>query len=195
MRKILFIIICLFPILAYSQAPFTSGNLTVKGWEVLYNCFPQTDTTLYKPLVWKTSSGLIERTWWKTIKGATGPTGVTGVTGNTGVTGSTGPTGPTGPTGIDGSTGATGPTGADGSTGVTGPTGSDGATGATGTDGSTGATGATGVTGPTGTFSGTAWETTGNAGTNPPTNFIGTTDSVDFVFKLTNMPNGRLDVD
>lgn len=61
-----------------------------------------------------------------------------------------------------------------GATGATGPTGSAGSVGATGPQGNTGATGATGV------FSGEAWGTSGNAGTNATTNFIGTTDATDF---------------
>lgn len=36
-----------------------------------------------------------------------------------------------------------------------------------------------------------AWSTTGNANTNPSTNFIGTTDSVDFVIKVNNNTAGR----
>jgi hypothetical protein len=91
--------------------------------------------------------------------------GATGITGNTGFTGSTGSTGSTGTNGI---------------TGITGVTGS---TGTTGTTGSTGFTGTTGMTGATGVDLGTHWTLTGNAGTLPGTNFIGTTDNQDFVLK------------
>jgi trimeric autotransporter adhesin len=37
-----------------------------------------------------------------------------------------------------------------------------------------------------------AWKTTGNSGTNPSTNFIGTTDDVDLVFKRFNLISGQL---
>lgn len=38
------------------------------------------------------------------------------------------------------------------------------------------------------------WGTTGNAGTTAGTNFIGTTDAVDLVFKVNNVDSGRLNV-
>lgn len=38
-----------------------------------------------------------------------------------------------------------------------------------------------------------AWSLTGNAGTNPSTNFIGTTDNVSFNFKVNNQKAGRID--
>lgn len=41
---------------------------------------------------------------------------------------------------------------------------------------------------------GSAWETTGNTGTNATTNFIGTNDNVDFVFRTFNTERMRLDV-
>lgn len=88
-----------------------------------------------------------------------------------------GPTGPTGPTGPIGLNGATGPTG---NIGLTGATGSTGLTGATGS------TGSIGVTGPTGADLGTHWTITGNAGTNAATNFVGTTDLNDLVFRTNN---------
>ncbi len=88
-----------------------------------------------------------------------------------------GTTGSTGSTGFTGSTGSTGATGTNGITGVTG------VTGVTGSTGITGSTGATGMTGATGADLGTHWTVTGNAGTLPATNFIGTTDNQDFVFK------------
>lgn len=89
-----------------------------------------------------------------------------------------------------GAAGATGPTGAQGITGATGPAGADGATGATGA-------GVTGPTGPTGgggsiAVSDSAWTLLGNAGTNPSTNFIGTTDNVDFVTKTNNIERMRI---
>lgn len=91
-----------------------------------------------------------------------------------------GTTGFTGNTGFTGSTGVTGSTGTNGVTGITGVTGS---TGTTGTTGITGSTGATGMTGATGADLGTHWTLTGNAGTLPGTNFIGTTDNQDFILK------------
>ncbi len=119
--------------------------------------------------------------------GPVGPTGATGVVGSTGVDGATGVAGPSG---IDGVTGAVGPTG------IAGPTGIDGATGATGPSGGpmgpTGVTGPTGATGATGTVNGTAWGITGNAGTDPLTNFIGTTDAQDFAFKVNNQNAGLI---
>lgn len=39
----------------------------------------------------------------------------------------------------------------------------------------------------------TGWSTTGNAGTSPSTNFIGTTDNVPFSFRVNNIPAGRID--
>ncbi len=126
--------------------------------------------------------------------GATGPTGATGSGG--GATGTTGPTGPTGATGATGSGGGTtGPTGSTGPNGVTGPTGTglQGATGITGPTGPAGATGAQGIqgiTGPTGIGGGSGWALTGNAGTNTNTNFIGTTDTSNLVFKVNNIKAG-----
>jgi trimeric autotransporter adhesin len=38
----------------------------------------------------------------------------------------------------------------------------------------------------------TGWSTTGNAGTNPATNFIGTTDANDLVIKVNNQPSGLI---
>lgn len=96
--------------------------------------------------------------------------------------------GPIGATGATGPTGATGNTGDTGATGVTGPTGAIGPTGSTG---STGDTGATGSTGPTGADLG-HWSLTGDAATSPATNFIGTTDAVDFVTKTNNIERMRV---
>ena len=39
----------------------------------------------------------------------------------------------------------------------------------------------------------TGWLLTGNAGTNPSTNFIGTTDNVPLIFKVNNLRSGRID--
>jgi hypothetical protein len=38
------------------------------------------------------------------------------------------------------------------------------------------------------------WSLNGNAGTNPPTNFIGTTDFVNFVIKTNNQQSGIIDL-
>ena len=40
------------------------------------------------------------------------------------------------------------------------------------------------------TFSQTDWHVTGNAGTNPTSNFIGTTDSKPIIFKVNNIKAG-----
>lgn len=107
-------------------------------------------------------------TWVSLCRSGSGSSGSNGATGNTGAAGATGAKGNTGATGTNGATGVNGATGANGATG---------STGATGTNGATGSTGATGVD------LGTHWTITGNAGTLPATNFIGTTDAKDFVFK------------
>ena len=124
--------------------------------------------------------------------GGTGNAGATGATGSQGNTGPTGATGAQGPTGTGGAGGgATGPTGATGTAGITGPTGTSGSTGPTGpgwtiTSTSFNNTGTltintsipSAITSPNG-----AWLTTGNMGTTPGTNFIGTLDAKDFVVK------------
>ena len=151
------------------------------------------------------------------LAGATGATGLQGVTGATGASGSAGVTGATGL----GSTGATGLQGATGATGSTGASGNNGVSGATGATGADGLAGATGATGPTGSFNGTFtntlslsgdsiistvngvpsnaislgtnnWNLTGNAGTTPGTNFIGTTDARDWIIKTNNTENARV---
>ncbi len=140
--------------------------------------------------------------------GATGPTGANGTNGTNGATGPTGLTGAAGANGATGPTGANGTNGTNGATGPTGLTGAAGAAGATGPSGAAGVAGPAGATGPTGptwtlasvaynsdgtvTVNGTAgsggpitstvgaWLTTGNTGTNPTTNYIGTNDVQDF---------------
>ncbi|GEM_PF-1883527 len=140
--------------------------------------------------------------------GATGPQGATGLDGaigatgpqgTTGLDGAIGATGPQGTTGLDGAIGATGPqgtTGLDGAIGATGPqgaTGLDGAIGATGPQGATGLDGITGAQGDIGPIGPTgadgalnAWSLTGNTGTASTTNFIGTIDAQDLIFKTNN---------
>ncbi len=123
--------------------------------------------------------------------GATGPTGANGVTGQNGNTGPTGPTGATGSGG--GASGPSGPTGPSGTIGQTGPTGA-GSIGPTGPTGpSSTVPGPTGPTGPTGTGGGSGWNLIGNSGTNPPTNFLGTTDGKPLVFKVGNTIRGLID--
>lgn len=122
------------------------------------------------------------------ITGAAGPTGTDGATGAQGIQGATGTTGTAGNDGATGATGAdgtTGPQGAQGLTGATGTTGADGTTGPTGVDGATGAQGLTGATGADGALN--AWSLTGNAGTTAGTNFIGTTDAVDWQIRTNNL--------
>ena len=115
---------------------------------------------------------------WTGNLGITGATGSTGSTSNTGATGSTGSTSNTGTTGSTGSTSNTGATGSTGSTSNTGATGSTGSTSNTGSTGSTGSTGADGAL--------NAWSLAGNASTVAATNFIGTTDAIDFRIRTNN---------
>jgi hypothetical protein len=80
--------------------------------------------------------------------------------------------------------------------GVVGATGLAGATGPQGPQGIQGLTGPTGATGPQG-LQGTpgsqnAWSLTGNTGTNPTTNFIGTTDVQDWAIKTNNIERMRV---
>ena len=159
----------------------TNNAISIKGllvYDVDYNEFWHFNGVKWLSL----SSGI--------ISGQIGPTGPTGANG---MPGATGPIGFTGLAGINGATGATGPTGANGPMGPQGPIGVSGATGLAGingvngingTNGTNGTNGLNGVTGPTGpSGSLDAWSLTGNSGANPNTNFIGTTDVNDFVFK------------
>ncbi len=137
------------------------------------------------------------------IAGPTGPAGNIGLQGPIGATGA-GIAGPTGPTGV-GLQGPTGPTGA-GVAGPTGPTGVGvaGPTGPTGAGiaGPTGPTGNIGLQGPTGPAgsSSNAWNLTGNSGTNPATNFVGTIDAVDLAIATNSIErikvksNGNIDI-
>ncbi len=125
--------------------------------------------------------------------GATGPTGLTGAAGATGAMGLTGLAGTNGATGATGPTGLTGLSGTNGATGATGPTGLTGLAGTNGANGATGPTGLTGPTGPAGSGGGTGgWALTGNSATTPGTNFLGTTDNKDLVFKTNNTENARI---
>jgi len=88
---------------------------------------------------------------------------------------------PAGPAGPQGPAGATGPQGPPGATGPQGPAGVAGPTGTTGAPGPPGPTGAQGPVGPQGPAgspgSADAWSRTGNAGTDPAINFLGTLDA------------------
>jgi len=87
-----------------------------------------------------------------------------------------------------------GPMGPQGPTGPTGATGSSGDTGATGPIGLTGPTGAIGAAGPTGAAgSADAWGRLGNAGIDPSSNFIGTTDAQPFVIRTRNVQSFRIE--
>lgn len=148
------------------------------------------------------------------LTGATGLTGTTGPQGLTGATGATGSQGLPGTNGIDGIsinwlgslTSAPGsPSLNDGYYNTTllqsfiwdGASwqiiAKDGATGPQGLIGLTGATGATGPQGPAGADGSlNAWSLTGNAGTTPSINFVGTNDNVDVIFKRYGAMAGRL---
>ncbi len=67
-------------------------------------------------------------------------------------------------------------------------------TGATGPTGATGATGATGPRGPAGPTT-PAWNLTGNAGTDPTTDFLGTIDAQPLIFKTNDTEAMRLTPD
>lgn len=151
--------------------------------------------------------------------GDTGPQGIQGIAGVTGATGATGAQGLpgfAGPQGIQGVTGATGTTGVTGPQGITGATGLQGIQGIAGVTGGTGSTGATGATGPNWTISnfafntdGTlniattlpqsltttskAWLLSGNGGTAPATDFLGTTDNNRLVFRTNNTERATID--
>jgi hypothetical protein len=146
------------------------------------------------------------------LQGPTGANGTNGAVGATGPQGAQGLQGPTGAAGANGATGVTGATGPQGAQGLQGPTGTAGANGATGASGSTGVTGPTGpqwnITNLSYTTDGTltlttdqpasfttpqkAWLLTGNAGTNPTNNFLGTTDNQDLVFRTNNSEKVRV---
>ncbi|MEO6065902.1 MAG: tail fiber domain-containing protein, partial [Lysobacterales bacterium] len=97
----------------------------------------------------------------------------------TGAQGPAGPTGPQGPTGATGTTGAAGPAGPQGTVGAQGPVGAQGAIGPQGPQGTPG--------------SADAWSRIGNAGTNPATNFIGTTSNVAFSIRANNIRVARFE--
>ena len=90
MKRIITILICLLPLIALEQSPFTCGNLTVKGTEKITNIpyvsLPS-DTGDYNVLFWNKTTDKVYR---GSILGTTGPTGPTGIQGVTGATGSGG---------------------------------------------------------------------------------------------------------
>jgi hypothetical protein len=100
--------------------------------------------------------------------GPAGPTGAAGPQGLAGPKGERGDVGPQGPAGPAGPKGDPGPAGAPGATGLKGDKGDPGATGPTGPQGPQGPAGPAGST--------NAWLRTGNAGTDPSVNFLGTID-------------------
>lgn len=136
--------------------------------------------------------------------GATGPQGLTGPAGAQGVAGPQGVPGPVGPTGLNwqGAWSASGTYVVDDAVGYNGASwfciANVGPTATTpnadptkwallaaqGATGPAGPQGPTGATGPAGASNG--WVLTGNAGTNPATNFMGTTDAQDVIFKCNN---------
>lgn len=149
------------------------------------------------------------------ITGATGPQGIQGIQGVQGITGATGPQG------IQGIQGVTGNTGAQGIQGITGNTGLQGVTGPTGPLGPAGGdlsgtypnptvialqgnavSNAAPQPGNVLMWNGTAWipvdtlndfwALKGNAGTNPATNFVGTTDNNDLAFRTNSTEKVRI---
>jgi hypothetical protein len=129
------------------------------------------------------------------LQGPAGLDGADGAIGPQGPKGDTGDTGPQGEKGDKGDTGAQGPEGLDGTDGAMGPQGEVGPQGPKGDKGDTGAQGLQGEVGPQGPAGAAAnpsWELTGNSGTNPSTNFIGTTNAMDVVLKANNTEKLRL---
>jgi hypothetical protein len=153
--------------------------------------------------------------------GAQGNSGINGPTGDTGPQGVVGPTGPAGNAGATGPTGATGSQGIAGNNGSTGATGPQGVTGPTGPLGTASGDLGGNYPGPTvvglqsrpvsnttpsandvlywnGTSwtpsngNGLFWRVTGNSGTTPTSNFIGTTDGQHLAFRTNNTEKLRI---
>jgi Chaperone of endosialidase/Collagen triple helix repeat (20 copies) len=128
--------------------------------------------------------------------GPIGPQGIAGANGATGAQGVAGPIGPAGANGTIGATGTQGVAGPVGPQGIAGPTGANGAVGATGAQGAAGPIGPAGVQGIQGIAgtpgSSNAWGLTGTTGSNPATNYIGTSDDKDIIIKRNNVRAGLL---
>jgi hypothetical protein len=193
---------------------FTSGNLTGPQGPIglIGPTGPQGPTGLTGPQGAQGIAG---------PAGPQGPTGLTGPAGPQGpigLTGSAGPQGIPGPAGADGLQGPAGPQGPIGLAGPAGPQGPIGPQGLQGAAGPQGVAGPAGPQGPQGpswnitdlNFNGQgnavlttdqpqtftspvkAWLLTGNAGTNPPTDFIGTTDDNHWVIRTNNIERARV---
>ncbi len=91
-----------------------------------------------------------------------------------------------------GNPGPVGPQGIAGANGTVGPAGPQGIAGPAGANGAVGATGPQGVAGPAGPAGPAGWGLTGNTGSNPATNFIGTADDKDVIFKRNALRAGLL---
>ncbi|MBL9176316.1 MAG: hypothetical protein JNL10_22425, partial [Verrucomicrobiales bacterium] len=91
---------------------------------------------------------------------------------------------------LEGNEGPPGPSGPKGDTGVAGPAGPPGPQGIPGAPGATGPVGPVGPQGPPGDVLG--WSLTGNSGTDPAANFLGTTDDKPLVFRVGGTPGLRL---
>lgn len=157
------------------------------------------------------AQGILGITGLQGMQGPSGPIGQQGVQGIVGINGVTGPQGSVGSTGAQGIPGILGPTGPIGNTGpqgVVGITGIDGPQGPQGISGPTGpmgppsfntaiainANGLMSVTDPQSTLNAqqAAWMTTGNGGTNPTNNFLGTTDAQDLNMETNNTERLRV---
>ena len=155
------------------------------------------------------------------LQGPAGPQGPIGLTGPVGPQGPIGLTGPAGPQGIPGPTGADGPAGPQGIPGPAGADGLQGSAGPQGPQGVAGPQGIQGPVGPQGpqgpswnitnltfnaqgnavlttdqpqtfTTSTKSWLLSGNSGTNPLNDFLGTTDNQDLVFRTNNAERVRI---
>ncbi len=101
---------------------------------------------------------------------------------------------PAGPAGPQGPQGAAGPPGAVGPAGPAGPVGPAGAQGPAGPQGAIGPPGQAGPQGPAGPAgSADAWSRTGNAGTDPASNFLGTRDARALEVRINNQRALRLE--
>jgi hypothetical protein len=187
---------------------YTAGQSIVIAYDV--NNKMEGSVVSYNPLTGAMEASITSVTgsgtyasWGVNLNGTPGIQGPAGPTGAPGAAGADGLPGPMGVTGPSGSPGLVGPTGLPGANGPTGPAGP------TGTPGTAGANGTTGPTGPAGpqwtitsdnfnasgtlsivtsipstiTSTNAAWITTGNSGTSPSSNFIGTTDAQPLIIK------------